>query len=321
MLAFCHCDDPLVRTYESSDAKMHSTSTRRPLDRINLRTSERSTASKFDVTGARQYERLGVRIDGKIYMSVLTVAGQKGGSGKSTLVRNLAIHFALEAYKVGIVDADLIQQHSSEFFADRRREAGREVWTGREDIPGLSVKVWDRSSPDIPEASIVIAPQADQDSIGEIIQALAESTDVVMCDLQGSASVAMLHAIHYADLVLIPVQPSNDDLKSCHSTARHVVQAGRSARRDIPYRIVISRASTGFRPEVEKVVEEALEIAKLPRLKTPVFERTAFKRASFSRIAPIFEDPNGGAAINLKAVYAEVRDTLAEIVKAARENG
>jgi chromosome partitioning protein len=252
-------------------------------------------------------------------MSVLTVAGQKGGSGKSTLVRNLAIHFALDAYKVGIVDADLIQQHSSEFFADRRKEAGREVWTGREDIPGVSVKVWDRSSPDVPNSSIVIAPQADQDSIGEIIQALAEATDVVLCDLQGSASVAMLHAIHYADLVLIPVQPSNDDLKSCHSTARHVVQAGRSSRRDIPYRIVISRASTGFRPEVEKVVEEALENAKLPRLKTPVFERTAFKRASFSRIAPIFEDPNGGAAANLKAVYAEVRDTLAEIVTAARE--
>jgi chromosome partitioning protein len=99
------------------------------------------------------------------------------------------------------------------------------------------------------------------DSIGEIIQALAEVADVVLCDLQGSAGDAMLHAIHYADLVLIPVQPSNDDLKSCHSTARHVVQAGKSARRTIPYRIVISRVSTGFRPEVERVVEQALEIA------------------------------------------------------------
>jgi chromosome partitioning protein len=258
--------------------------------------------------------------DGKNEMSVLTVAGQKGGSGKSTLVRNLAIHFALDGYRVGIVDADLIQQHSSEFFADRSKEAGREVWTGRDDIPGLHVRVWDRSSPEVPQASIVVAPQADQDSIGEIIQALAEVADVVLCDLQGSASVSMIHAIHYADLVLIPVQPSNDDLKSCHSTARHVVQAGKSARRTIPYRIVVSRASTGFRPEVERVVEQALENAKLPRLKTPVFERTAFKRASFTRVAPIFEDPEGGAAANLKALYAEVRDILAEIVVAARQS-
>jgi chromosome partitioning protein len=252
-------------------------------------------------------------------MSVLTVAGQKGGSGKSTLVRNLAIHFALDGYKVGIVDADLIQQHSSEFFADRTKEGGREVWVGRDDIPGLPVKVWDRSTPEVPQASIVIAPQADQESIGEIIQSLAEAADVVLCDLQGSASVAMLHAIHYADLVLIPVQPSNDDLRSCHSTARHVVQAGRSARRTIPYRIVVSRASTGFRPEVEKVVEQALENAKLPRLKTPMFERTAFKRASFTRVAPVFDEPNGGAAQNLTAVYTEVRDTLASIVGSARE--
>ena len=87
---------------------------------------------------------------------------------------------------------------------------------------------------DVPQAAIVLAPQADQDSIGEVIQSLAEVTDVVLCDLQGSASVAMIHAIHYADLVLIPVQPSNDDLKSCHSTARHVVQAGKSATQDNP---------------------------------------------------------------------------------------
>lgn len=120
-------------------------------------------------------------------------------------------------------------------------------------------------------------------------------------------------------MVLIPVQPSNDDLKSAHSTARHVAQAGKSARREIPYRIVISRASTGFRPEVERVVEAALENAGIPTLKTPVFEGTAFKRASFSRVAPIFEEPQGGAAENMKAVYEEVKKILAETVAKARE--
>jgi chromosome partitioning protein len=252
-------------------------------------------------------------------MSVLTVAGQKGGSGKTNLVRNLAIHFALDGYTVGIVDADLIQQHSSEFFADHHKKGAHEVWAPRDDIPGLSVAIWDRGSSDAPKASIVVAPQVDQDAIGEVIQTLADAVDVVVCDLQGTASVAMIHAIHYADLVLIPVQPSNDDLKSAHSTARHVAQAGRSARREIPFRIIISRASTGFRPEVERVVEAALENAGIPRLKTPVFERTAFKRASFSRVAPIFEEPHGGAAENMKAVYAEVKAILAETVAKARE--
>ena len=252
-------------------------------------------------------------------MSVLTVAGQKGGSGKTNLVRNLAIHFALDGYTVGIVDADLIQQHSSEFFADHHKEGAHEVWAPREDIPGLTVAIWDRGSPEVPLASIVVAPQVDQDAIGEVIQSFADAVDVVVCDLQGTASVAMIHAIHYADLVLIPVQPSNDDLKSAHSTARHVAQAGKSARREIPYRIVISRASTGFRPEVERVVEAALENAGIPKLKTPVFERTAFKRASFSRVAPIFEEPQGGAAENMKAVYEEVKKILAETVAKARE--
>jgi len=116
-------------------------------------------------------------------MSVLTIAGQKGGSGKSTLVRNLAIHFALDGYRVGIVDADLIQQHSSEFFADKVKEGGREFWVARTDMPKLTIKVWDRSLAEVPEAEIVLAPQADQDSIGEVIQALVDVLDVVICDL------------------------------------------------------------------------------------------------------------------------------------------
>jgi chromosome partitioning protein len=252
-------------------------------------------------------------------MSVLTVASQKGGSGKTNLVRNLVVHFALDGYTVGLVDADLIQQHSSEFFANRCREGARDVWTARDDIPNISVGIWDRSSSHLPSKSVIVTPQVDENTIGEAIQTLADSVDVVICDLQGTASVAMIHAIHYADLVLIPVQPSNDDLKSAYSTARHVAQAGRSARREIPYRIVISRASTGFRPEVEKVVEAALQNANIPALRTPVFERTAFKRASFNRVAPIFEDPNGGAAENIKAVYAEVRSILAANIAKAKE--
>lgn len=163
-------------------------------------------------------------------MAVLTIAGQKGGSGKSNLFRNLAVHFALDGYRGGgIVDADLIQQHSAEFFANKTREQGRDVWIPRSNLGSLTVAVWDRSTLEIPEGSIVIAPQVDQDSIGDVIQALGDILDVVICDLQGSASIAMLHAIHYADLVPIPVQPSNDDLKSAHPTARHVVQAGKSS--------------------------------------------------------------------------------------------
>lgn len=252
-------------------------------------------------------------------MAVLTVAGQKGGSGKSNLVRNLAVHFALDGYRVGVVDADLIQQHSAEFFAEKTREQGRDIWIPRNDLKTLLVSIWDRTDTVIPNGHIVLAPQVDQDSIGDVIQTLGDTLDVVICDLQGSASIAMLHAIHYADLVLIPVQPSIDDLKSAHSTARHVIQAGKSSRREIAYRVVISRASTGFRPEVERVVEVALENAGIPRLKTPVFERTAFKRSSFTNIPPVLDDPNGGAAVNIQAVYKEVRDILSSIAAPARE--
>jgi hypothetical protein len=54
------------------------------------------------------------------------------------------------------------------------------VWTPRSDIPGLTVAIWDRGSPEVPRASIIVAPQVDQDAIGEVIQSFAEATDVVI---------------------------------------------------------------------------------------------------------------------------------------------
>lgn len=106
----------------------------------------------------------------------------------------------------------LLRQHSSEFFADHQKAGTHEVWTPRGDIPGLTVAIWDGGSSEIPERSIIVAPEVDQGSFGYVIQSLADAVDVVVCDLQGTANIAMLRAIHYADLVLIPVHPSNDNL-------------------------------------------------------------------------------------------------------------
>ena len=39
----------------------------------------------FDGIGVRQYERLGIRVAERNDMPALTVVGQKGGSGRSTL--------------------------------------------------------------------------------------------------------------------------------------------------------------------------------------------------------------------------------------------
>ena len=53
-------------------------------------------------------------------------------------------------------------QASSSLIASR--EGAREIWIPRSDIPGLTVAIWDRGSPEVPKASIVVAPQVDQDA-------------------------------------------------------------------------------------------------------------------------------------------------------------
>ena len=118
-------------------------------------------------------------------MKVITVANQKGGVGKSTLVTNLAALFAADGRRTLVVDAD--PQGSSIAFREKRAEAAE----GR-----------------LPEFSAVqmLAPTIHKD-----LQRFAEAFDVVLVDTGGRDSRAFRSAAIPARLVLVPLCPSQYD--------------------------------------------------------------------------------------------------------------
>jgi chromosome partitioning protein len=139
-------------------------------------------------------------------MRTICVAAQKGGSGKTTLARNLAIIAGQEGRKVLCLDLDP-QQSLRQWWQVRKSEAP--AMLAIDPLPG---------------------------SLGEALAAARSSFDLVIIDTPPAAPSWLAEALRAADLVLIPVRPSPDDLRAVGATlaALHVAKT--------PFAFVMSQA-------------------------------------------------------------------------------
>ena len=117
---------------------------------------------------------------------IITVAQQKGGSGKTTVAAHLAVAFARSGKSVGILDVDP-QGSLGEWF-ERREEA-----LGEDEI-GLTFRT---------ASGWGARREAKQ---------LARDHDVVVVDTPPKSDLEIRPAIEMANLVIIPVQPTPVDL-------------------------------------------------------------------------------------------------------------
>jgi chromosome partitioning protein len=134
----------------------------------------------------------------------VVVASQKGGSGKTTLARNLAVAAGDGA---ALVDTD---------------------------PQGSLTDWWNRRQAEVPALA-----RLDGDmSAG--LAALAEGgVELVLVDTPPSVHPWLSDLLRLADLVLIPVRPSPDDLAAVSATLDLVEAAGR------PFAFVVSQAKPG----------------------------------------------------------------------------
>lgn len=170
---------------------------------------------------------------------VITVAQQKGGSGKTTLAVNLAVALREAGHSVAVLDTD--PQGSMGRWFMTRREAGD---------PGLDFatsSAW---------------------GVGYECDKLKKTNDFVIIDTPPKVDSDLRPALRESALILVPVATSQVDLWAVDSVLDLAERVGR------PAMVVLNRFKAGTR--VSDDVEAALAERKLIRAKTVIGNRVIY---------------------------------------------
>jgi len=202
---------------------------------------------------------------------ILTIAQQKGGAGKTTLVIQLATALAEAGRRIAIVDID--PQGSLTAWMRQREQRGDSVPTLRFSMVGgwrLSVEL-DR---------------------------LRGEHDVVLVDSPPHAETDAKVAIRAADLVLVPCQPSMLDVWASGPT---VELAGKEKR---PAALVLNRVPARGRGVDE--ARSAMGRLGCPLLDAHLGNRQAFFSAVARGLGVVESEPRSAAADEARALAREV---------------
>jgi len=205
---------------------------------------------------------------------VITVAQQKGGAGKSTLVANLAA--ALAAVRsVAVLDID--PQHSlARWHAIRLARAA-------------------------PAAALTFSDLSGWRLAGELDR-LRRGHEVVLIDSPPVIDADSRRAIRGADLVAVPVQPSPPDIWAAEGTLKLAAEEKR------PACLILNRVPTGRR--LRDTTDGELRARGLSVLPAELGNRAVFSHAFAEGLGVTEAAPRSQAAVELRAVLAAM---LAEI--------
>jgi len=151
-------------------------------------------------------------------MKTIVIAAQKGGAGKTTLARNLAVAASHDGCTVLCLDLD-------------PQGSLRAWWEGREaDTPAM------------------LNRDPTPDALGATLAAAKAQFDLCIIDTPPAAPEWLTEALGAADLVLIPVRPSPDDLRAVGATIAAVNGVG------VPFVFALSQTPRA------RITEEAARV-------------------------------------------------------------
>ena len=202
-------------------------------------------------------------------MKTILVAAQKGGAGKTTLSRNLAVAAASDGQNVLCVDLD----------------------------PQGSLRGWWQSREDENPGMLEADPKPE--ALQQTIKAAAKVFDLAIIDTPPAAPVWLSDAIGVADLVLIPVRPSPDDLRAVGATISAVTTA------NVPFAFVLSQAPRA------KITEEAVRVLAQHGRVAPVnvAQRVIYAETGASG-AGVIETSDVKAAEEIRDIWNYVKGIL-----------
>ncbi len=202
---------------------------------------------------------------------IITLAQQKGGSGKTTVAAHLAVAHALRGFSVAVLDVDP-QGSLGEWFEAREKTLA--------DAPGLTFRT------------------ASGWGARREARALARDHAIVVVDTPPKSDMEARPAIDAADLVCIPVQTTPVDLWATQATLEMLLREKKSGL------MILNRAVP--RAALTAEITEAVRALPVPTARTTLGSRVAYAAAMGKGLTVQETDPGSRAAEEIAALLAEV---------------
>ena len=207
---------------------------------------------------------------------VITIAQQKGGSGKTTIAANLAAVFAIKNnLSTTILDTDP-QGSLGKWFITRQ-----EKLKSKNTIQFKTASLWGAQY----EA-----------------KSLKEKSDLVIIDTPPKIDADGRPAIEVADLVLIPISPSQVDFWATES----IIELAKREKKEIL--ILINRANAK-----SKLIKEAVKFVndmKVKKAKTILGNRQIFVSSMGLGLTVVEKQRTGKGCLEMLSLTKEIRSFL-----------
>lgn len=220
---------------------------------------------------------------------IIAVTNLKGGVGKSTLSRNLAVYFARQGEKTCILDTDVEQRTTCDWRDRRSAEA---------------------------KPQIDVFPMSSVDGLlNDIKTHQSNGYRVIIIDGVPQLEKVTTKIILAANFLIIPLTPSIDDLKSFERFLSRYEDA-KTVKPNIPAFLVLNRYGRNSEGAEVKEALSLFEKYGITPLDNVITERVAHKRSSkYGLTALEWEDKK--AQDEVEAFCQEMENRLFEKLEAA----